>query len=73
MYVTLEPCAMCASAIAQGRIRNLYIGTFDPTAGACGSVIDVISNDYLKYKVRVHWCYDEKCSGILKEFFKERR
>jgi len=73
MYVTLEPCAMCASTIAQARISNLYIGTFDPTAGACGSVIDVISNDYLKYKVRVHWCYDEECSNILKEFFKRRR
>lgn len=73
MYVTLEPCAMCASTIAQGRISNLYIGTFDPTAGACGSVIDVISNDYLKYKVRVHWCYNEECSSILKEFFKGKR
>ena len=73
MYVTLEPCAMCASTIAQARISNLYIGTFDPTAGACGSVIDVISNDYLKYKVRVHWSYDEECSNILKEFFKRRR
>ena len=73
MYVTLEPCAMCASTIAQARISNLYIGTFDPTAGACGSVIDVISNDYLKYKVRVHWNYDEECSNILKEFFRRRR
>ena len=73
MYVTLEPCSMCASTIAQARISNLYIGTYDPTAGACGSVVDVISNDYLRYKVRVHWRYDEECSYILKEFFKRRR
>jgi len=73
MYVTLEPCAMCASTIAQARISNLYIGTFDPTAGACGSVVNVISNDYLNYKVRVHWCYNEECSNILKVFFKGRR
>ena len=73
MYVTLEPCAMCASTIAQARISNLYIGTFDPTAGACGSVVDVISNEYLKYKVGVKWLYDEECSNILKSFFKSRR
>lgn len=73
MYVTLEPCAMCASAIAQSRISNLYIGTFDPMAGACGSVLDITGNDYLNYKVRVHWCYYDECSNILKEFFKERR
>jgi len=73
MYVTLEPCAMCASTIAQARIRNLYIGTFDPTAGACGSVADVIGNEYLRYKVRVYWTYNEECSNILKEFFKKRR
>ena len=73
MYVTLEPCAMCASTIAQARISNLYIGTFDPTAGACGSTVDIIGNEYLRYKVRVHWSYNEECSNILKGFFKKRR
>lgn len=73
MYVTLEPCAMCASAIAQARINKIYIGTFDPTAGACGSVINVLENNYLNYKVQVNWMYDEKCSNILKDFFILRR
>lgn len=73
MYVTLEPCAMCAAAIAQARINKLYIGTFDPTAGACGSVINVLENSDLNYKVKVNWMYNEECSKILKEFFLLRR
>ena len=73
MYVTLEPCPMCAAVIAQSRIKNLYIGTFDPVAGACGSVINLISNEYLNYRVNVQWMYDEECSLILQRFFKGRR
>lgn len=73
LYVTLEPCAMCASAIAQARINKLYIGTFDPTAGACGSVINVLENKHLNYKVQVNWMYEEECSDILKKFFLLRR
>lgn len=73
MYVTLEPCAMCTSAIAQARISKLYIGTFDPTAGACGSVINLLENSNLNYKVQVSWMYDRDCSNILKEFFLSRR
>lgn len=73
LYVTLEPCPMCASAIAQARISKLYIGTFDPTAGACGSVIDVLGNPYLNYKVKVNWLHNEECSKILSCFFKDRR
>lgn len=73
MYVTLEPCPMCASAIAQARISKLYIGTFDPTAGGCGSVVNVIENPYLNYKVQVNWLYDEECSKILTDFFNAAR
>lgn len=73
MYVTLEPCPMCAGAILQSRISNLYIGTFDPTAGACGSVINVLQNDSLNHWTNIHWLYDDKCSNILMEFFKSRR
>lgn len=73
IYVTLEPCPMCASAISQARISKLYIGTFDPTAGGCGSVINVIDNSCLNYKVQVEWLYNQQCSQILKEFFKGRR
>lgn len=73
MYVTLEPCPMCASAISQARISRLYIGTFDPTAGGCGSVIDIINDYHLNYKTQLEWMYDERCSRFLKEFFKKRR
>ncbi len=73
MYVTLEPCPMCASAISQARISKLYIGTFDPTAGGCGSVVDVIDNPYLNYKVQVQWLYNNQCSKLLTDFFKSKR
>lgn len=73
MYVTLEPCPMCASAIFQSRIRNLYIGTYDPTMGACGSVIDLIQNPYLNTHINVIWTYNQPCSDLLKDFFKKRR
>lgn len=73
MYVTLEPCPMCAGAILQSRISEINIGTFDPTAGACGSVINIMENPYLNPSIKVNWMYDDKCSEILTEFFKERR
>jgi tRNA(adenine34) deaminase len=73
MYVTLEPCAMCASAIAQARIRELNIGTFDPTAGACGSVINIIGSPRLNYNIKVNWMYNKQCSSILQNFFRARR
>ncbi len=73
MYVTLEPCPMCAGAIVQSRIKTLYIGTFDPKAGACGSVLNVVQNYNFNHWVNVKWLYDEQCSGIIKEFFKSRR
>jgi tRNA(adenine34) deaminase len=73
MYVTLEPCAMCASAIAQSRIRNLYIGTPDIDGGACGSIINVVENDQINNHVNVHWTYNQECSDILSNFFRGRR
>ncbi|MCD2346773.1 nucleoside deaminase [Clostridium guangxiense] len=73
MYVTLEPCAMCAATICQSRISKIYIGTFDPEAGACGSVINLLQSGRLGYSVNVKWLYSEKCSELLKDFFKYRR
>jgi tRNA(adenine34) deaminase len=73
IYVTLEPCPMCAGAIIQSRIKNLYIGTFDPTGGACGSVIDLTGNPALNFHVNVNWLYDEECSILLTDFFKRKR
>lgn len=73
MYVTLEPCAMCAAAICQSRISKIYIGTFDPEAGACGSVINLVQSERIGYNMDVKWLYSEKCSDLLKDFFKHRR
>ncbi len=74
MYVTLEPCTMCAGAIIQARIRKLYIGTADPKAGAAGSVINVLAIEAFNHKVEVEYgILQEKCSVILKEFFRELR
>lgn len=73
IYVTLEPCPMCAGAIIQSRIKNLYIGTFDPIGGACGSVIDLTGNPALNFHVNVNWLYNEECSTLLTNFFKNKR
>lgn len=73
LYVTLEPCPMCAGAILQSRISRVFIGTFDPEAGACGSVVNVVQNDNLHGAADVRWIYDERCSRILEDFFKSRR
>jgi tRNA(adenine34) deaminase len=73
MYVTLEPCPMCAGAIVQSRIKRIYIGTFDPKAGACGSIMNVVQNEALNHFVDVKWLYDEECSQLLTNFFMTRR
>jgi len=73
MYVTLEPCAMCAAAIAHARICKLYIGTFNKDMGACGSILNLLDYDIFNTKIDVEWCYDEECSEIITEFFREKR
>lgn len=73
MYVTLEPCAMCAAAISQSRISKIYIGTFNKDMGACGSVLNLLDYNMLNSFVDVKWCYDEKCSEVLTDFFASRR
>ena len=73
MYVTLEPCPMCASAISQSRIAKVYIGTFNKDMGACGSVLNILDNRRLNSFVEVKWVYDEECSELLTRFFDNRR
>ena len=74
MYVTLEPCSMCAGALVWSRIENLYIGALDPKAGACGSVLNIANNERLNHRIHVeHGIMEEECSGILKKFFRELR
>jgi len=74
MYVTLEPCTMCAGAIIQARIKRLFIGAPDPKAGAVGSVINVLEVEQFNHKVEViHGILEDECSEILKRFFRELR
>jgi len=74
MYVTLEPCSMCAGAIVLARIDKLYIGTLDPKAGACVSLNNITSDQRLNHQVDVQvGLMQEECSGLLKEFFKNLR
>ncbi len=73
LYVTLEPCVMCAGAIIQSRIRRVVFGAVDPKAGAAGSVTNVFE---LKFNHQVELCggvMAAECSEILKAFFRERR
>ena len=74
LYVTCEPCAMCAGAIVWSRIENLYIGTMDPKAGACGSVFNIVQEEKLNHNVNIQTgILQEECSKILKDFFRDLR
>lgn len=74
MYVTLEPCTMCAGALIQARIRRLFVGAADPKAGAGGSVLNVFNVEKFNHRVEViNGIMEDKCSEILKRFFKELR
>ena len=74
MYVTLEPCSMCAGAIINSRIKNLYIGALDEKTGAAGSVLNLFEDYTFNHKVNVEKeILKEDCEKILKDFFKELR
>ncbi len=74
MYVTLEPCAMCAGAIINSRIDRVVIGTRDPKRGCCGSVIDLLNHPKFNHRPKVDFgILEEECSSILSTFFKELR
>ena len=73
MFVTLEPCPMCAGAIANARIPKLYIGTPDPKGGAVGGMFDLFSTN-VNHKPEIYKdILPEECSALLKEFFSEKR
>lgn len=74
LYVTAEPCAMCAGAIVWARINKLFIGTMDPKGGACGSVFNIPQEPKLNHYVEVETgVMQQECQDILKAFFKELR
>ncbi|MFZ2114012.1 MAG: tRNA adenosine(34) deaminase TadA [Solirubrobacteraceae bacterium] len=74
LYVTLEPCAMCAGAIVLARIPRVVFGASDPKAGACGSVLDVLGEPRLNHRPNVaSGLLAEECGALLSEFFASRR
>ncbi len=74
LYVTLEPCAMCAGAIVLARVPTVVIGAPDPKAGAAGSVLDVLAEPALNHRPRViRGVREPECAALLREFFAARR
>lgn len=74
MYVTLEPCQMCAGAIVQSRIKKVYIGSMNPKAGSAGSVINLLQVKEFNHQVEIEsGILQEECSGMLSDFFKNLR
>ncbi len=74
LYVTLEPCVMCAAAIVHARVRRLVFGAWDPRAGAAGSITDVFALPQLNHRVDVFGgVLMEDCGRLLKQFFEARR
>ena len=74
LYVTLEPCQMCAGAIVQSRIRRVVIGAMNPKAGCAGSVLNLLQMQEFNHQVEIEQgVLQEECSGLLSEFFRELR
>jgi tRNA(adenine34) deaminase len=74
LYVTIEPCAMCAGAITQARLRRVVYGTPDSKAGACGSALEVLNHPKVNHRVEVvSGVLASECAEILRAFFRRRR
>ena len=74
LYVTLEPCAMCAGALVLSRIKNIVFGADDPKAGACGSVMNIARHEKLNHSIDIRsGILENECRLILKEFFVKMR
>ncbi len=74
LYVTLEPCPMCAGAIVQARITNCVIGAMNPKAGCAGSIMNLLEEERFNHQVHVtRGVLEEECGGLMKNFFKDLR
>ena len=74
LYVTLEPCSMCAGAIVMARIEHVFVGAMDPKAGACGSLRNIVQDHRLNHRVQLETgVLDGESAGMLKSFFREVR
>ena len=74
MYVTNEPCQMCAGAIVQARIKKVYIGCMNPKSGCAGSIMNLLQVDEFNHQVEIETgVLEEECSAIMKDYFQELR
>ncbi len=74
MYITLEPCQMCAGAIVQARVKRVVIGSMNPKAGCGGSILNLLEMEQFNHQVEVErGVLEEECSQMMTEFFKELR
>lgn len=74
LYVTVEPCSMCAGAMVWARIENLYIGAMDPKAGACGSVFQIADCGRLNHRIKIETgIMEEECGQMMRQFFRQLR
>ena len=74
LYVTIEPCSMCAGAIVLARLNKVFFGAANPKAGACGSVLNILKNDTLNHRVDVvSGILADECGAVMSAFFKKKR
>lgn len=74
LYVTLEPCAMCAGALVHARIKRLFFGAYDPNSGSAGSVFNILDSDKLNHKVEIMGgILEQECSELIQGFFRRKR
>jgi tRNA(adenine34) deaminase len=74
LYVTIEPCAMCAGAIVQARLRRIVFGAPDPKAGACGTALRVLNHRKLNHRVEItRGLLAPECACVIQEFFRRKR
>jgi len=74
IYVTIEPCSMCAGAVVLARIKELFYAADDPKAGACGSAADIANNKNLNHRVKIEkGILGQESGALLREFFKKKR
>jgi tRNA(adenine34) deaminase len=74
LYVTIEPCSMCAGALVLARLKKVFFGAKDPKTGACGSVINIVEHQKLNHHLEVEGgVLEDECGALLSEFFKKKR